>query len=271
MSNAERSVSCTFYEFPTSSKWLLFLLLTSWRGSASNTFWYHFHTWSTWLLFPSCRGKKLIFILSCNLLERLLATGIALWYKYHFLLPGLAHGQCKLLHQEMLWEQKGLCIHASCCKFTLENQNLVRRCLQGTFTRHVEVKFTPPSFQQLQWKPSVSVIWGVDIASIAARPICRRGAVKLSTQVHSMGCRALISSKQDSKLKQATSGMSVLLQWPLCCLITLHSCCYVMSSPAAWLTEPFVWKQRRFSGLEHQPCQIRPSQLISQEVMAQWF
>lgn len=25
-------------------------------------------------------------------------------------------------------------------KFTLENQNLVRHCLQGTFTRHVEVK-----------------------------------------------------------------------------------------------------------------------------------
>lgn len=133
--------------------------------------------------FPSCGGKKLIFILSCNLLERLLATGIAPWYKYHSLPPGLAHGQCKLLHQGMLREQKGLCIRVSCCKFTLENQNLVRRCLRGTFTRHVEVKFTPPSFQQLQWKPSASVIWGVDVVSIAAQPICKSGAVKLSTQV----------------------------------------------------------------------------------------
>lgn len=115
-----------------------------------------------------------------------------------------------LLHGE--WsEQKGSCIRTSCCKFTLENQNLVRHCLQGTFTRHVEVKFTPPSFQQLWWKPSANVILGVDVASAAVRPVLRNGCVKLSAQMPDMHRRTLILNNQGSKLKQIMSARSILL------------------------------------------------------------
>lgn len=139
---------------------------------------------------------------------------------------GLARWSCKLLLRGEWWEQKGPCVRTSCCKFTLENQNLVRHCLQGTFTRHAEVKFTPPSFQQLWWKPSANVILGVDIASAAVRRVLRNGYIKLSAQMPDTHSRTLILNNQGSKLKQIMSATSILLpQWSLYkhWLIILHS------------------------------------------------
>lgn len=94
------------------------------------------------------------------------------------------------------WSRKGSCIHTGCCKFTLENQNLVRHCLRGTFTRHAEVKFTPPSFHQPWWKPRTNVILGVDIVSAAVRQVLRNGYVKLRAQMPGTCSRTLILNSQ---------------------------------------------------------------------------
>lgn len=124
----------------------------------------------------------------------------------------------------------------------------LRCCLRGTFTRHVEVKFTPPSFQQLWRKPSANVTLGVDVATAAVRLVLRNGYVKRSAQMPNTHGGTLIWNNQGAKLKQIMSATStLLLQWSLCnhWLIFLYSWCKrqvvtIMSYVWLRMSEPFT-------------------------------